>query len=562
MAPFQDSLASLASGRDDRGGVVVFSGLPGSVRELIDGADVGVVDPASGRRFPNQAFRDSSRGAVNDSMFVAGVAGLDRFRALGELFASRIAPGRDVAIHLADAAIRGKQELNLVQAVGVEQMTPGVFDLFGRLDPDGVRRLSAMVDDASLSALLAIAAENPRACSEVLTDPVRRAELLGLNWRDGAGVAAVVAAGTGRDLSAAADQQTKAATAALAVVQEVASDRDGYLSRMDDQVKAAVTNVGLQYLDALSSPNSQGVPSSVLGGRTDAVGRPVGPTLQLSYWDQHLFLQFVSGTGDDNAALFQGDAKLWACAVIVDALTTRNELMIRYALADAGGIDGEIFDANVNYTMDLIHRGDRRAIAISRTIGVESRAGQGFLNAVEGVGSNGPVALGSSLPFGPSSVELAVATKLAKGMISIKKPPPAPEPTLLDIGQAEGKVLANEMLDRSILIGEALKRAGYFSPGHLPDALKFRDSDHDGNVDPLTDIMIRDLDAEASIVGLDSYEEARGTEYIGHWDGPGAPRRSVWRDAGRVRGLAYGLPDPRGWAVELPADPRVLDSVR
>jgi hypothetical protein len=98
---------------------------------------------------------------------------MDRYRALAELTRTGIAPGADTARHLADAGIRGKQQLNSIQD------SARFTDQLSRADPgseDYVRRLDTLVDDWRRASCCRRRRATPRpaACCSPTPPPVPR----------------------------------------------------------------------------------------------------------------------------------------------------------------------------------------------------------------------------------------------------------------------------------------------------------------------------------------------------------------------------------------------------
>jgi hypothetical protein len=497
---------------------------------------------------------------------------MDRYRALGELMGSDVAPGTGTAQHLADAAIRGKQQLNTIQDMSRWNLSHQV----GGGTDESVRQLDLMIDDRSSSQLLSAAARNTDASSGLLTDDARRAQILGLNWEDGTGAADVVRSGTDRDGRDGVGGTVRQADAALAVVQEVAHDRDAYLSRMADPVKDAVNGVGAGYLDAFAASPADA--SRTINDRHDALGRPLGPTFQLTAADRDQFLQFVSGTGDDRAAAFQANARTWAQTGIADVLAHGDTTQMDRALSTAGRLDGAITQANLDYTYDVTNANDEAAV--NRAAQIEARAQQGVLNTTAVIGRE---VLGA-LPGGKVvSPLLSVGAEVVKGWIGIETLPPAPPQAELpqtreDLLRAGGP---HALLQRDLMLAGAADAAGLFEPGHTPEILT-RDSNGDGTPDsPTASSELQDAVGPQTRAALDQwgaghparggtgavntliYDNARSSSFSGTWDGAGAPADSGWSDDARARALAYA-PDPRPdtpFALP-PTDPRLLDDPR
>lgn len=577
MSPFRDSLMNLSAGKTDDGQDVRYESMPAAVTSLIDGTNLGVIDPGTGLRWPSQTFLDGGTDPRNPvgSKLDAGITGMDRYGALAELTKSTIAPGTATAGHLADAAIRGKQQLNQLQDDARWNLS---FEMGGGTD-DAVHRLDALVDDSPSSTLLAAAGRNHEASSGLLLDDTKRAQVMGLNWEDGTGAADVVHSGTERDPSAGGGQPAQA-EAALKVVQEVGHDRDGYLGRMNDQVKGSVRDVGLEYFDSFGrEPAAQ---SGYAPGLTDPMGRPVGPSFQLSTEDRDHYLQFVSGSGDGAAAEFHAKAMIASQAQLSDAFAHGDAKQVTEALQAAGRLDGAITQSDYDYTLDTVHGQDverqaayradqlhHKAIAAATTVGVSVLGGAVTLATA---GTASPL-VGPAVSIGSALINSAV------GVATIDDPAPTAQlpQTRDDLFRADA---GDAPLRRDIFVAGAMRDAGMFPAGSEPQILTY-DADGDGTVGEPRDITANsqlrtDLNPElvdalnrwearhrtpdnTQDVDLGTYDSARAPFATGTWDGPGSPAQSPWSDDGRARDLIYGPRQPHQVDTRPPLDPRKLD---
>jgi hypothetical protein len=581
MQPFGDSIMNLSQGAR-------YESLPAPVRELLD-TRVGHVDPHTGLRYPNERYLNTSGypsgSNPTDYVLGGGVTGLNRYQGITDLLSSsERAPGDALAGQLVDSAIRTRQDLNAAQEGGrwVQSMAGGS----GPSSADSTSRLDTLVDDSAASDALSLAARNVDASSTALLDDRQRPAVLGLNWEDATGATDLIAAGTLRDEGAGGGTQRQA-DAALAVVQEVGSDIDGYVGRSSDAedaedpnrainldgrmvepVREAVVDVGVGYIDAFAA--SPGDQSETIDNRTDAMGRNVGDTFQLTSQDRDRYLQFVSGTGDDPAARFHSEAKTYSRLELIDALQHGDQSNVQMAMERAGRLDGAITQANFDYTLDTTAAEDAQQAAVDRAATIDGRANQGALNTLAVVGREG---LGY-LPGGKvASTSLSILAEIAKGGVGMATLPDAPSSGQLaqnieDLRSDDGPTA---VLNRDMLLADAMNQAGLF--GDDPPAILTADEDpKDGEVDaPTSDSQRQDELGGAIQLGLDRwarehgapgtqdapdlsrYTEARSTAFTAGYDGSGSSADSAWSDA--VGPMYYGDSEQR----YLTGDPRDLD---
>ena len=552
MQPFGDSIMNLSQGAR-------YESLPAPVRDLLD-TRVGHVDPHTGIRYPNERFLNTSgypEGSNPTAYTVGGgVTGLDRYRSITDLLSSSDrAPGDGLANELVDSAIRTRQDLNAAQEGG-----RWVLNSVARGNDDAVGALDIQVDDAAASDALSLAARNVDASSTALLDERQRSAVLGLNWEDATGASDLVGAGTLRDPNAGGGGQ-KQAEAALAVVQEVGGDRDGYLSRMADPVKDAVDSVGVSYMDAFAaSPTDSSGP---IDNREDAMGRNVGETFQLTAEDRDHYLQFVSGTGDDRAAAFQSHAKSYSQYELADALRHGDQENVQIAMERAGRLDGAISQANFDFTADGASDRDDQAAAAARAAQIDARASQGALNTAAVFGRELAVAvIPGGTVIGPA---LSILTELGKGGIGMATLPDAapsaelPQ-TLEDLRRADSQ---DAVLNRDMLIAGAMDTAGLFG-NDPPDILGAASPTSDSQPQDELGSQVRSgLDRWATQNGApgtsdapdpDTYTSARSSSFSGAFDGGDDPTDSNW--AGDGSGHMYYGESDQGVRT---ADPRRLD---
>jgi hypothetical protein len=558
VAPFGDAILGLSRQiADDAGGAIAYqSAVPAAVRSLLD-TPLGVVDPATGARWMNDRFLAGGDQAQDPRALIgAGVAGADRYRAVNDvLTASTARPGSGLAAQLTDSAIRVRQELNAVQENARSALS---FTLGGGAD-GVVGALDRILDDTAASNALSVAARDVASSSRVLLDDARRPALLGLDWEDATGAAELVTAGTSRD-GAAGGGGVQQAGAALAVVREVAGDRDGYLGRMSDPVQDAVAGVGTDYVDALAAPTADR--SGLELGRTDGQGRELGPSFELSRADRDQYLQFVSGSGDERAADFQARATTLSQVAVAGALAGGAEDGLAQALIAAGRLDGAMNQAHFEVGADRAAEGEPSdAAGATRAAAIDSRAQQGFwstgVTTVKEVGAE----LLKQVPVaGPV---LSVVADAVRGGIGVGVTPDVAAASAVPdlLSELRDADAAGNRVARDLLLAEAADLAGRYADEDRPAVLDrppgtSPTADGSGQ-DELTASVERVYREEGLPTAQFLYGDARQSAFTGEWSGRGVPADSAWT---RGDELYYGTdaaPEP----VLRPrtADPRLLD---
>lgn len=252
------------------------------------------------------------------------------------------APGDELAAHLTDAAIRWKQQLNTmytnyVADVQVWNMQHPGDQLTVMSDSDW----SAMFPDGvSSDALVLVSRNNDYSNSLITEDPEVRRTLMGLNWQDGRGAAAVLVSAVteGPDVSA-----TQAAHAALVMVKDTASDYAGLQAKANTEVKAAIAVVGIKYIDSFAI-DSDGGATLVLPNGSTVVG------LDLDGATQQAYLKFVAGSDPVIYQHFREAALQRATWYVAEELSVTGgqyaDPRVQAAMATSmqlmGGVDGAL----------------------------------------------------------------------------------------------------------------------------------------------------------------------------------------------------------------------------
>lgn len=579
LAPFGTAITGTGSGTvlDPATGApreARYEDVPAAARALIE-TRPGVRDRNSGLLYPNDEFA-SGVGVGPDpydpgrDLRGAGVAGMDGYTTITDMLGqSRVAPSADLARHVIEGAVAVRQDLNTAEANARNELTTR-----GIGTEDQFTALAGTVDASAAETALSYGARSVAGSSAALTDPATLPALMGLNWETGEGAAAVIAAGTERDLAAGGGTQAQS-DAALAVFQEAGRDPIGYLGRpavdpsgagflpgrMTDPVHDAVLDVGVQYLDSFARGPSA-TESRSIDNAVDVLGTPLGWTPQLDIGDQREFLRFVVGSDPGQVEQFWAQAKALNHTELVNALANGSNAQINEAFRSAGQLDGALRASVADQTALLEQTGDQ--VAIARNVALEARAEQGLYNTLatagkETLGSIPGVAAAKAV----TSPVLSVLTEMAKGEIGIQTlPVPIPAGDAASRTEdADRAAAARVPSHQDLLVAGALEELGAFPDGQLPPILTVDELGPDGLPGP--DGIV---DASGSNIGyqrdtriavddaLKDWSERRGLDTIDgseyspqelrNNEGDGVadrPEESEWNRDGD--GVFYG-PDP------------------
>jgi hypothetical protein len=570
LSPVADGIMNLSN--PAKGGHGSLADMPQAIRDLVN-QRVGHVDAATGMRWPNARILDPGDASRHWAQHVldAGIDGLGRYAGFADLLeTSTVTGGDSFTKDLAASAVRVKQDLNALQADARWSLQMH----YSGATPDLLNRLNHLVSDQAPSDMLGVVARNHSASSDVLLDQRLRQEVMGLNWRDEGGAAALMHSGTERN-PALGGGTAKQAQAALAVVQEIAGDRDGYLARMGEHMEDSVKDIGVQYIDSFARDPAGS--SQYRADLTDPLGRNVGPSFELTSSDRDRFLQFVSGTGDDDATDFQAKATAYSEVMLADAFRHGNPPEVQEALHEAGALDGAITQANFDYTFDRTDAADKQAAAAARADSLHNTAlktGISFGTVVVGTGVS--VASGGTL----SPVVAITSAAIISGTNLAVQDDPAPAaalPTTRDqLLHADHEQYA---VRRDYLVLQAAVDGGVVDPATLPASLVRADGtghyalvppdDLDGSqakqdLRVASDGAVNGYEAthrtptDSGDVDKLEYDNARQNVADGTWD-HGNPRTSPW-SGHRAQDLGYGdNRRPGGIYPGYPDDPRRLD---
>lgn len=362
LAPVADAIMNLSN--PDKGGVNGMDEMPQAIQDLAN-TPIGGIDEHTGLRWaaidedgnPVEEWTDEDYPAR-----VFQVAGLERWGGFADLLEeSTVDGGDEFTRELGESALRVKQDLNAIAA----NETQALRAMGG--NPDDLAALRLATVDNDVSDMLSVVARNEDSASLLLTDDDDRRTLLGMPWYDDGGAVDVIRAGTDRDPAGGGGTMTQA-TATMALMREVGSDRDLYLDRMTEGMEDAVVDTGIEWMDTFGRATTTETPSEA-GYFDDALGRErLG--VQLSDADRGNFLQFVSGTGyqqpgdpgydeDDPTANRDGDDLRFRAAsvsyseqILAEAIRSGDPVKVDSALASAGRMDGAVTAGDYEYQLD------------------------------------------------------------------------------------------------------------------------------------------------------------------------------------------------------------------
>lgn len=539
--------------------------MPRAVQDLAR-QQVGWRDPHTGILWPAEH--------VDGYPSLTTVDGLARYQGFGDLLAASTVDGGDrFTTEVGQEALRVKQDLNAISGIGSNALR------FGMGTPAEYDALRAATSDAAVSDVLGVVGRNEDASAALLTDETSREAVLGLNWTDESGAAAVVRGGTDRDPTGGGGTRAQA-DAALAVIREVGGDRDAYLGRMGEGVEDAVTDVGISYVDMLGRPPGDG--GSWQDGE-DTLGRPTGPGFDLTADERDRYLQFVAGTAEgewteddtpragNDAVRFQAAAAAYSTALLTQAFQSGDPAGVNATLDHVGRLDGAITQGTFDYSMSGTAQEDDQKAATHRadsTRNLAWRSGVGIGVAVVGTGVS--VMSGGTAVPAVVGITSAVVNNGAGAVFRDDVAPPAELPaTRDDLFRTDAETY---VVGRDQLIVTAAVNAGVVDPADLPAGLATRGPDGGWQVaaeDRLTGSQVRQdlgMAADRAVLGFEGtsgadvdlarYDGGRGQALTGTQDRapdqerPPTEGGSSWSSENGARSTMYGRNVPPSGEVE------------
>lgn len=454
MSPIADAIMNLSN--PDRGGVSTMENMPQAIQDLAN-TPIGEIADGSGLRWPAV---DEHGNPIYDQTDPPDftVAGLERFGGFVDLLENSTVDGGTIFTReLGEEALRVKQDLNAIAANTTDAIR------WGGGGEDDLAALRSATFDSDVSDMLSVVARNGEAAGAMLVNDDDRAMLLGMKWFDDDGATEIIQSGTTRDPD---NESWMPAAATMALMEEVGSDRDFYLGRMTEDMSDAVVDAGINWLDTFARPATSDSPTDY-GMYEDALGNEA-LGIQLSPEDRANFLQFISGTGDDDAMRFRGASVVYSQDLVAQALDTGDSVVVNNALSAAGRMDGAITAADYEYLLDKT--GDEHDVAMAAHE-AEVRRNAGYALAAKVVwtaGSTGlNIATGGSTSFFTAVGGAAIVNPLIDEVFAAGDPPVDQTP------QTREELFNTDRLDqsaeRNYFLLSAYEQAGISMQDQYPD---------------------------------------------------------------------------------------------
>jgi hypothetical protein len=348
---------------------VPYDRLPRPVRDIING-DIGVVNPEynnQGGRLPAFAY------PLED----ANLRRYAEFMDFMDDYASENAkPSDELADYLRDAAIRWKQQINVMAHNFDEHVKSANHYYAGPGDhndtkPPSPEEWAKLFPDELSSDALGLVSRNARRSNHWILDDAVRRTLMGMNWQHGSGAAQVILAGTlpnnqlddtvsGRD----------AARGALAVVRDASTDYLQFANTANRQVKGAIGGMASAYMDSFArdprrKPEKQGVLQFPLPNGQQTWG------MDLAEGTRANFLKFLAASDPTVYGNFRAKADSRATWYITQTLhaghTNPADPEYQQALAAAMRLHGSLDGAEIGVLRDIpsdeAHKNQRELMA-------------------------------------------------------------------------------------------------------------------------------------------------------------------------------------------------------
>lgn len=270
---------------------VPYDQLPQSARDIL-ASNLGSTDPADQAGFyatPGERhIGDKWPPSTDPSLLAAaGFVGL-----LNDYSSDAAAPGDDLARHLKDAALRWKQQINVMYTnYRADYPIAHAYGYGGpELSADDWHKL--MPDELSSDALGVVARNREFTNDWIVHNAAERRTVMGMNWQDGQGAADVLLSASMRGHGLPDD---KAAAAGLAIVQDASTDYNGLAKMASSKVKGAIADVGLVYIDSFGQYDTgpDAVTTLTLPDGTKVSGFTLDAATRSS------FLKFVAASDPD-----------------------------------------------------------------------------------------------------------------------------------------------------------------------------------------------------------------------------------------------------------------------
>ncbi|MPZ26986.1 MAG: hypothetical protein GEV12_11360 [Micromonosporaceae bacterium] len=493
MSPIADALMNLSN--PDKGGVTYLEDMPQAIQDLAN-TPIGEIADGSGLRWPAV---DEHGNPIYDQTDPPDftVNGLERFGGFVDLLeSSTVDGGTIVTRELGEAALRVKQDLNAIAANTTDALR------FGGAGEDELAALRTATFDSDVSDILSVVARNEEAAGAMLVNDDDRAMLLGMKWFDDDGPVDIIQSGTTRDPD---NESWMPAAATMALMDEVGGDRDFYLDRMTEGMSDAVVDAGINWMDTFARPATSDSPTDY-GMYEDALGNEA-LGVQLSADDRANFLQFVSGTGDEDAMRFRGASVVYSQDLVADALETGDSTVVNRALGASGRLDGGITAADYEYALDRTGEDYDEAQAAHEAA---TRRNAGYALAAKAVWTVGSTGLnvatgGSTTIF--TTVAGTVINPLIDEVFDAGDPPTDQTPrTREDLFNADR---LNQSAERNYFLLSAYEQAGINMQDEHPDLYR-----PDGSLRAYDELVTSDQSSD----NLQNLQQAQNQAEEG-WEG-------------------------------------------
>ncbi|GAA3452228.1 hypothetical protein [Dactylosporangium matsuzakiense] len=289
--PFVQMVSRVGDGFLNLSQNVPYDELPKSARDII-ASNLGVTDAANQAGFfatPGERHLPEPWPPKTDPALLAaaGFTGL-----LNDYSSDDVKPSADLASHLKDSSLRWKHQINVMYANYKADYPIAKAYGYGGPELSEADFNKLMPDELSSDALGVVARNRDYTNSWIVNNAAERREVMGMNWQSGQGAADVIVSATLRGHGL---DDTRAAQAGLAIVQDAATDYDGLAKMANTQVKGAIANVGVFYLDSFANYDTG--PNHV-----QTITLPNGQTIsgfQMDDATRGNFLKFVAASDKD-----------------------------------------------------------------------------------------------------------------------------------------------------------------------------------------------------------------------------------------------------------------------
>ncbi|MEU7872418.1 hypothetical protein [Dactylosporangium sp. NPDC049140] len=329
--PFVQMVSRVGDGFLNLSQNVPYNELPKSARDII-ASNLGVTDPSDqaglwatpGERHLGDEFPPKTDPAL---LKAAGFVGL-----LNDYSSDTVKPSDDLASNLKDASLRWKHQMNVMYANYKADfpIAHGYNGSLKELSADDWNKL--MPDELSSDALGVVARNRTFTNDWIVNNAAERREVMGMNWQSGQGAADVLISASMRGHGL---DDTKAAQAGLAIVQDAGTDYNGLAHMANEKVKGAIANVGMTYVDSFAQYDTgpNGVQTITLPDGTKISG------FQMDAATRSNFLKFVAASDPDvyqhfrEGTLTRGQEYLQM--VMAQGHTDPHDPVYQQAMADA-----------------------------------------------------------------------------------------------------------------------------------------------------------------------------------------------------------------------------------